>query len=660
MATGGNARFITNVGGIFDISGLSSVGMTGGSIEGAGRYFLGSKALTVGGNNLSATVSGVISDGGFGGGIGGSLIKVGTGTLLLTGASTYTGPTDVDGGTLDVNGSLVSAVTVNNGGTLMGIGMIGGLTVASGGVLAPGNSIGTLNVNGNVTFAAGSTYQVEVNPAGQNDKVLATGKATLGGGTVQVIAAPGIYSAPTRYTILAANGGVTGTFAQLSTSTNFNTGSIFLTPSLSYDADDVFLGLSQAPFTSVALTPNEIATAGAIQALGPGTPIFNAVFAQNTAFNARLAYDALSGEIHASAVTAAFEDQRLPRDAIFGRLSGPLETPLLGVASTMTGAYAADLPSRKGPVLAPVAVQMVQPPLFGLWGQGFGDWGKTNGDHNAAKLTRDTGGFIIGADAERQLWNGDWRFGVAAGYTDDSLKVQARTSSGDYQSIFGALYGKASYGAIDLKAGAILASTNTHTSRSIIFPGFADAASASYGGTAAQGFGEFGYRLPFHGTLWSYVPGLSGLTATYEPFLQGAVMHIDQNRYVETALNAGLVGAAHGYDLGTTTLGLRTQYQLASLPGFTWTNLLGWRHAYGDVTPEGEPDLRRLVLELHRRRRSDRPRRLRLRDLTRLRGLAKGHGRPFLCGPIWTPSRGHRLQGPCRCELLVAYRKGTG
>jgi outer membrane autotransporter protein len=456
------------------------------------------------------------------------------------------------------------------------------LNVASAGTVAPGNSIGTLNVSSNVAFAPGSIYQVEINTAGQTDNIIATGKATLSGGTVQVIAANSLYSPSTRYTILTANGGVSGTFSQLTTTSNL----AFLTPMLSYDADDVFLGLAQtATFPSVAITRNQASTAAAVQMLGLGNPIYNAVVGQSVA-GAQQAFDALSGEIHASAVTAAFEDQRLPRDAIFGRLIGPLESPLFGAASTMTGAYAADLPSRKGPVLAPVAVQMMQPQLFGLWGQGFGDWGKTNGDHNAAKLTRDTGGFIIGADAERHLWNGDWRFGVAAGYTDDSLRVQARTSSGDYQSIFGALYGKASYGAIDLKAGAILASTNTHTSRSIIFPGFADAASASYGGTAAQGFGEFGYRLPFHGTLWSYVPGLSGLTATYEPFLQGAVMHIDQNRYVETALNAGLVGAAHGYDLGTTTLGLRTQYQLAGLPGFTWTSLLGWRHAYGDVIPK--------------------------------------------------------------------------
>jgi hypothetical protein len=70
---GGDARFITNAGSTFDISGLSSTGMTVGSIEGAGNYELGSKALTVGLNNLSTEVSGPVTDGG---GSGGSLIKV--------------------------------------------------------------------------------------------------------------------------------------------------------------------------------------------------------------------------------------------------------------------------------------------------------------------------------------------------------------------------------------------------------------------------------------------------------------------------------------------------------------------------------------------------------------------------------------------------------
>jgi hypothetical protein len=87
-STGGNARFITNAGGKFDMSALTSAGMTAGSIQGAGNYLLGSKTLTVGSNNLSTMVAGVISDGG---GTGGALTKVGTGTLTVTGINTYTG-----------------------------------------------------------------------------------------------------------------------------------------------------------------------------------------------------------------------------------------------------------------------------------------------------------------------------------------------------------------------------------------------------------------------------------------------------------------------------------------------------------------------------------------------------------------------------------------
>ena len=65
--------------------------MTAGWIEGRAIIFSAPKALTVGGNNLSTAVSGVISG-------SGSLIKAGTGTLTLTGTNTYTGVTEVTGG----------------------------------------------------------------------------------------------------------------------------------------------------------------------------------------------------------------------------------------------------------------------------------------------------------------------------------------------------------------------------------------------------------------------------------------------------------------------------------------------------------------------------------------------------------------------------------
>src|SRR3546814_7019492 len=117
----------------------------------------------------------------FGGDISGtgSFVEQGEGTLNLTGDSSYTGPTSVNGGTLAVNGSIVSPVTVNSGGTLGGNGSVGSTTVAGGGTLAPGNSIGRLTVNGDLAFAAGSTYEVEVNAAGDADRLDATGAVTI-------------------------------------------------------------------------------------------------------------------------------------------------------------------------------------------------------------------------------------------------------------------------------------------------------------------------------------------------------------------------------------------------------------------------------------------------------------------------------------------------
>ena len=117
-SAGDQARFITNTGGFFDISQLTSAGTTAGSIEGAGSYLLGAKELTVGLNNLSTEVSGSIADGGLGGGTGGSLIKVGTGTLTLSGANTYTGGTIVNAGTLQLGDGIHTTSLAGRNGSI--------------------------------------------------------------------------------------------------------------------------------------------------------------------------------------------------------------------------------------------------------------------------------------------------------------------------------------------------------------------------------------------------------------------------------------------------------------------------------------------------------------------------------------------------------------
>jgi autotransporter-associated beta strand protein len=163
-STGGTSRIELFGNGSLDISRHDFHALTVGSIEGDGNAFLGAKTLTVGSNNLSTTFSGVLQDGGATGGTGGSLTKVGSGTLDLTGVNTYTGTTNVNHGILQVDGSITSSTIVHEHGTLSGTGTIHG-SVTNNGMVSPGDAPGTLTVN-SYTQMSGSTLLIDI--AGPN------------------------------------------------------------------------------------------------------------------------------------------------------------------------------------------------------------------------------------------------------------------------------------------------------------------------------------------------------------------------------------------------------------------------------------------------------------------------------------------------------------
>ncbi|TWY28583.1 autotransporter serine protease, partial [Serratia marcescens] len=234
----------------------------------------------------------------------GGLTKQGIGTLVLTGNNTYAGPTLVNQGWLAVNGSVTSAVSVQNGGIVGGSGTVGSLTARQGGTVAPGNSIGTLNVAGNVSFEPGSHYAVEVGPNGQSDRIQSGGSATIGGGEVAVtlensanlLAQSEVRSLlGQKYTILSAQQGVSGQFDAVAL--NY----LFLGTGLSYQPTGVTLsvGRNGTSFASVAQTPNERAVAAAAEALAAGNPVYESLLGSGTAGEARQAFRQLSGQIHA-------------------------------------------------------------------------------------------------------------------------------------------------------------------------------------------------------------------------------------------------------------------------------------------------------------------------------------------------------------------------
>lgn len=282
--------------------------ITAGSLAGSGRFDLNSIELTVGSNNLSTEVTGVLTGDGLV--TGTSLIKTGTGTLTLSGTNTYTGATIINDGALIVNGSIAasSSLTMNSGTTLGGTGTVGATTIASGATLAPGNSIGTLSVSGNLTFNSGTTYSIEVSPTAA-DRTNVSGTATLTGATVLATALAGSFRGQT-YTILNATGGLGGTTFDSLTFTGSSISPGARNPHLTYDANNVYLVLDPGTLQlSPGASGNQTSVAGGINSavLNGGTPpaafdtLLNMSGAQQTN-----ALNQVSGQPGASGTQASF------------------------------------------------------------------------------------------------------------------------------------------------------------------------------------------------------------------------------------------------------------------------------------------------------------------------------------------------------------------
>lgn len=180
-----NGVITNNAGGIVNIAGANNT-TTIGSLSGAGNVELGATTLREGTLNRDDTISGIIS------GNGGSLEKVGTGTLTLTGDNTWTGTTSVEQGVLLVNGNQQTAtgdISVAANSSLGGNGTMGGkVTVADDGHIAAGadlNSVGTFTVGGlelsqnsQVDFQFGQPYAVG---GSLNDLINVNGDLVLDG-----------------------------------------------------------------------------------------------------------------------------------------------------------------------------------------------------------------------------------------------------------------------------------------------------------------------------------------------------------------------------------------------------------------------------------------------------------------------------------------------
>jgi subtilase-type serine protease len=154
------------------------------------------------------------------------------------------------GGITTVNGALTSV-----GDYTLLAGMLGGTGTVTApfltsitGIFSPGTmgTTGTLTIDGNVVMSSGSTFLADITGSGASDLIAVTGVANTGGvvglgttGLTQQVNGNGL-----QYTILTADGGVTGAFTETSLSA-------ILSQSFIYQENAVLMEIEAASYASV-------------------------------------------------------------------------------------------------------------------------------------------------------------------------------------------------------------------------------------------------------------------------------------------------------------------------------------------------------------------------------------------------------------------------
>jgi autotransporter-associated beta strand protein len=585
-STGGNAQFITNGTGYVDFGeGFGPNGdgrISAGSIAGSGTYYIGAgNTLVVGGNNLSTVVSGVIADfnpsppcgcPGFPG--PGSLEKVGTGTLTLSGINTYTGTTTVFGGVLDVEGSIASSflTTVNADGALTGAGTVGNTTIATGGIFLPGNGPpgSSTTVAGNLAFQSGALYLVQLNSV-TSTFANVTGTATLAG-TVGASFAPGS-TVMKQYSIMTFAGGRSGTFD----GAGVIGASGGLVATVSYDPTHAFLNFALNYGATPGLNANQQKVGNTLN------NFFNANGGIPVAF-ATLAPAGLtqvSGEIATGTQQATFDAMNL----FLGLLTDPFiggrgssgatsggTTPFAdedGVSAYARKSNAAQGPFAKIPTKADAARNDLLDPHWSVWGSAYGGGSTTSG--NAAVGSNDTSarafGFVAGADYRSSPFTLAG-FALGGGGTNFSVNGSGFGRSDLFQA---GAFVRHTVGAAYVTGALAYGFQDVTTDRTVTVAG-ADHLHAEFNANAYSGRVEGGYRFA---TPWL------GVT----PYAAGQFTTYSLPAYAEQALSGtgtfALNYAAKDVTASRTELGLRLDRSYAMQDAIlTLRGRLAWAHDF--------------------------------------------------------------------------------
>lgn len=427
----------------------------------------------------------------------GSLTKSGTGTLTLTGSSSIAGATTISAGKLALQGRLgTSTATVGSTATLGGTGTLAGnLVVNSGGTLAPGNSPGTLTVTGNATLNAGANFITEIDGrtysaaggSGSYDRLALSGANSTfnAGGTISPVLR-GISGAATnaftpaygdKFTVVTAAAIGSGAFSSVvQPASGMPTNARF---DVLYNPQNVQLVLTPGSFRALGLSDgwllNGINAAAGLDAVRPQAgarggnlpSLFNGLYGLDRS-QLGLAFQQISGEIHADALQAEAANVDLMRSAV--------DSVDAGLTSG-----GADKPN--------------------LWTQILGRTAVAGQDAYATRYTDTASGFMAGLN----FVHGQDAFGLAGGYLDGKVRNAIGSQA---NSTYGSMYlhgTKQLTAGLSLKASIGYAFGNTTTSRSLTLSTGTSSSTSRSHFSSFNGDVKLRYEMLVAGKLKSHV-----------------------------------------------------------------------------------------------------------------------------------------------------------
>lgn len=587
--------------GTFD--GIKLIGEHDDTIVNKGTIRGGSSGLAIdmgGGNDTLALYGGYVIDGIADGGAGQNQIRLlGAGGTL--GSNFYDfSSVEVEegvwatqlgglmhnvqnGATLTYDGQLAIApnVTVNGGGRLEAVGQMSDVYIYGGTLAIAGrNGIGQLDVTNGLALSddwvalTAGVLEVTVAADGTSDLlnlVSATNSQTLSidhgtydtfdyGPTVSVVALAGNYDEETEYHIIHVDGLISGNgFRPEDVTTNF----AFLDASVRLDPSDVYLTLvrNDLSFFDVAETANQKAVAAGLVSVG-GSDLHGYVTGMTgDEEDVRTAFDALSGDSHASVGSALISGQLGTADAVSERIDAAFQAqdqmpmaPLGYVASdTRTDSHLG----------------------YRVWGQGVARYGSADSTSGEPGYKQNTGGLLFGADTAVSY---NVVAGIFGGYSRTSLDIKDRNATADADNFTFGGYVGGRFDAFGVKLGGAFTHHSISTERGVVAGALDETLTAEYGANTAQAFAELNYELALSRDL------------SARPFVGLGLVNYSADSFTEKGGVSAVSSDGVDYTTGMVTIGLAGSADLV----FGDNMLLrlngsaGWQHATNEDVPTAE------------------------------------------------------------------------